>query len=169
MRWFVGGVEYADGKAADPLHLPKNVQLEFLPAGETLENMLCRGEIDGALFDLLRDPSDVRAKMPAPRVAIHIQSGGYSGYYPPLKVRQNDPRKGSIGELVRGSGKQIERARRSHPRKHVLQCLTRGEKFELKIFGQWSGISGFSVAYSNPPTNQRMSSGLTPYSSASNP
>ncbi len=51
MRWFVGGLNTPTEKPLIPLHLPKNVQLEFLPAGETLENMLARGEID-ALFSI---------------------------------------------------------------------------------------------------------------------
>ena len=51
MHWFVGRLNAPTEKPLIPLHLPRNVQLEFLPAGETLEGMLARGELD-ALFSI---------------------------------------------------------------------------------------------------------------------
>jgi len=52
MRWFVGGLNTPTEKPLIPLNLPKDVSLEFLGPGRTLEAMLGDGELD-ALFSIL--------------------------------------------------------------------------------------------------------------------
>jgi 4,5-dihydroxyphthalate decarboxylase len=52
MRWFVGGLNTPTEKPLIPLNLPKDVSLEFLGPGRTLEGMLAAGELD-ALFSIL--------------------------------------------------------------------------------------------------------------------
>ena len=49
MRWFVGGLSAPTEKPLIPLNLPPGVELEFLPAGKTLEQMLLDGELDALL------------------------------------------------------------------------------------------------------------------------
>jgi 4,5-dihydroxyphthalate decarboxylase len=51
MRWFVGGLNAPTEKPLIPLNLPKGVQLEFLPEGQTLEQMLADSALD-ALFSI---------------------------------------------------------------------------------------------------------------------
>src|SRR5258708_34609715 len=51
MRWFIGGLNTPAEKPLIPLHLPKDINLQFLSAGSTLEAMLARGELD-ALFSI---------------------------------------------------------------------------------------------------------------------
>ena len=51
MRWFVGGLNAPAEKPLIPLNLPKDVALEFLTSGQTLEAMLAAGELDG-LFSI---------------------------------------------------------------------------------------------------------------------
>ncbi|HYM19254.1 MAG TPA: ABC transporter substrate-binding protein [Micropepsaceae bacterium] len=51
MRWFVGGLNTPTETPLIPLHLPKDVELEFLGPERTLEAMLERGELD-ALFSI---------------------------------------------------------------------------------------------------------------------
>jgi len=52
MKWFVGGLNTPTEKPLIPLNLPKDVSLEFLGPGRTLEAMLAAGELD-ALFSIL--------------------------------------------------------------------------------------------------------------------
>jgi 4,5-dihydroxyphthalate decarboxylase len=52
MRWFIGGLNTPTEKPLIPLNLPKDVSLEFLGPGQTLEGMLADGELD-ALFSIL--------------------------------------------------------------------------------------------------------------------
>jgi 4,5-dihydroxyphthalate decarboxylase len=49
--WFIGGLNTSTQRPLIPLNLPEQVKVQFLPAGETLEGLLNRGEID-ALFSL---------------------------------------------------------------------------------------------------------------------
>jgi 4,5-dihydroxyphthalate decarboxylase len=49
MHWFVGGLTAPTQPPLIPLNLPKNVRLEFLPPGKTLESMLEAGEMDALL------------------------------------------------------------------------------------------------------------------------
>ena len=51
MRWFVGGLNAPTETPLIPLHLPNDLELEFLGPGRTLEAMLERGELD-ALFSI---------------------------------------------------------------------------------------------------------------------
>jgi 4,5-dihydroxyphthalate decarboxylase len=51
MRWFIGGLNTPAEKPLIPLHLPKDIDLQFLSGGSTLETMLERGELD-ALFSI---------------------------------------------------------------------------------------------------------------------
>ena len=51
MRWFIGGLSKPTEPPLIPLNLPGNIQLEFLPRGETLEAMLSDGKLD-ALFSI---------------------------------------------------------------------------------------------------------------------
>src|SRR5262245_36824407 len=43
MRWFIGGLSKPTEPPLIPLNLPANIQLEFLPRGQTLEAMLADG------------------------------------------------------------------------------------------------------------------------------
>ena len=52
MKWFVGGLNTPAEKPLIPLNLPKDVSLEFLGPGRTLEGMLADSELD-ALFSIL--------------------------------------------------------------------------------------------------------------------
>jgi 4,5-dihydroxyphthalate decarboxylase len=52
INWFIGGLNTPTEKPLIPLNLPKDVSLEFLGPGRTLEGMLARGELD-ALFAIL--------------------------------------------------------------------------------------------------------------------
>ena len=56
MHWFMGGLEAAVQNPLLPLALPASIKLEMLPAGETLETMLERGDLD-ALFSIYLPPS----------------------------------------------------------------------------------------------------------------
>ena len=49
MHWFMGGLNTFTEKPLIPLDLPKDVKLEFLPAGKTLESMFAAGELDALL------------------------------------------------------------------------------------------------------------------------
>src|SRR6266700_4268066 len=51
MRWFIGGLNAPVEKPLIPLHLPENIDLQFLSGSLTLETMLERGELD-ALFSI---------------------------------------------------------------------------------------------------------------------
>ncbi len=51
MRWFIGGLNTPAEKPLIPLHLASDIDLQFLGAGETLEAMFERGELD-ALFSI---------------------------------------------------------------------------------------------------------------------
>ena len=51
MHWFIGGLNAPAEKPLIPLHLPKDIDLQFLPSGQILEAMLERGELD-ALFSI---------------------------------------------------------------------------------------------------------------------
>jgi 4,5-dihydroxyphthalate decarboxylase len=51
MGWFVGGLTAPAERPLIPLNLPHNIELQFLPEGETLEAMLAAGELD-ALFSI---------------------------------------------------------------------------------------------------------------------
>ena len=51
MRWFVGGLNAPTERPLIPLHLPKDIELQFLPEGATLEAMLAAGALD-ALFSI---------------------------------------------------------------------------------------------------------------------
>jgi len=51
MSWFVGGLSAPMEAPLIPLNLPANVDLTFLPPGQTLEAMLLDGELD-ALFSI---------------------------------------------------------------------------------------------------------------------
>lgn len=51
MKWFVGGLSAPTEPPLIPLNLPSNVDLQFLPPGQTLEQMLLNGELD-ALFSI---------------------------------------------------------------------------------------------------------------------
>jgi len=52
MKWFIGGLSTPTERPLIPLNLPKDVSLEFLAPGRTLEAMLAAGELD-ALFSIL--------------------------------------------------------------------------------------------------------------------
>jgi 4,5-dihydroxyphthalate decarboxylase len=49
LHWFMGGLNTFTERPLIPLDLPKNVRLEFLPPGATLEGMLEAGELDALL------------------------------------------------------------------------------------------------------------------------
>jgi 4,5-dihydroxyphthalate decarboxylase len=49
--WFIGGLNAPAERPLIPLHLPKDINLQFLSTGQTLEAMLGRGELD-ALFSI---------------------------------------------------------------------------------------------------------------------
>ncbi len=51
LHWFMGGLNSFIEPPLIPLDLPKEIKLEFLPAGQTLETMFEAGELD-ALFSL---------------------------------------------------------------------------------------------------------------------
>jgi 4,5-dihydroxyphthalate decarboxylase len=49
MHWFVGGMNAPTQQPLIPMSLPKDVKIEFLPAGATLESMFKAGELDALL------------------------------------------------------------------------------------------------------------------------
>jgi 4,5-dihydroxyphthalate decarboxylase len=49
MHWFIGGLTTPTQRPLIPLKLPESVKVDFLPAGETLERMLERGQLDALL------------------------------------------------------------------------------------------------------------------------
>lgn len=49
LHWFMGGLNTPTEQPLIALNLPKNVRLDFLEAGETLEGMLEAGELDALL------------------------------------------------------------------------------------------------------------------------
>lgn len=49
MHWFMGGLTAPTEKPLIPLELPPEVKLEFLPDGETLEQMMIEGRLDALL------------------------------------------------------------------------------------------------------------------------
>jgi len=49
MRWYMGGMNTFREKPLIALDLPKEIQLEFLPDGDTLEAKFARGELDALL------------------------------------------------------------------------------------------------------------------------
>ena len=51
MDWFMGGLTTPTQPPLIPLDLPPSIQIEFLPEGQTLEQMLMNGELD-ALFSI---------------------------------------------------------------------------------------------------------------------
>ena len=51
MHWFIGGLNAPTEKPLIPLNLDKDIDLKFLPTGQTLEGMLEKGELD-ALFSI---------------------------------------------------------------------------------------------------------------------
>lgn len=51
MHWFMGGLTTPTQPPLIPLELPPSIRIEFLPAGQTLEQMLLDGELD-ALFSI---------------------------------------------------------------------------------------------------------------------
>ena len=56
MHWYVGGLDKPTEPPLIPLALPKDVQLNFLPDGETLERMLVEDRLD-ALLSIYIPPS----------------------------------------------------------------------------------------------------------------
>jgi 4,5-dihydroxyphthalate decarboxylase len=65
MHWFVGGMNAPTEPPLIPMALPKDVKLEFLPAGVTLARMFEAGELD-ALFSIYLPPM---FKDGSPRIA----------------------------------------------------------------------------------------------------
>jgi 4,5-dihydroxyphthalate decarboxylase len=65
MHWFVGGMNAPTEPPLIPMALPKDVKLEFLPAGATLAGMFEAGELD-ALFSIYLPPM---FKDGSPRIA----------------------------------------------------------------------------------------------------
>ncbi len=49
LHWFMGGLNTFTEQPLIPLNLPKDVRLDFLPAGKTLEGMFEAGELDALL------------------------------------------------------------------------------------------------------------------------
>ena len=49
LHWFMGGLNTFTEQPLIPLDLPKDVRLDFLPAGNTLERMFAAGELDALL------------------------------------------------------------------------------------------------------------------------
>ena len=49
MHWFMGGLNTFTEPPLIPLNLPKEIKLDFLPAGKTLERMFEAGELDALL------------------------------------------------------------------------------------------------------------------------
>jgi 4,5-dihydroxyphthalate decarboxylase len=49
LHWFMGGLNSFTEQPLIPLNLPRDVRLDFLPRGETLEGMLAAGELDALL------------------------------------------------------------------------------------------------------------------------
>ena len=49
LHWFMGGLNSSTEQPLIPLDLPKDVRLDFLPAGRTLEGMFEAGELDALL------------------------------------------------------------------------------------------------------------------------
>jgi 4,5-dihydroxyphthalate decarboxylase len=49
MHWFMGGLKTFTEQPLIPLDLPKDVRLDFLPAGQTLEAMFAAGALDALL------------------------------------------------------------------------------------------------------------------------
>jgi len=49
MHWFMGGLTAPTERPLIPLELPPEVKLEFLPDGETLEQMMIEGRLDALL------------------------------------------------------------------------------------------------------------------------
>lgn len=56
MHWFVGGLTQPTEHPLIPLDLPKDVQLDFVPPGDTLEQMLAEDRLD-ALLSIYIPPS----------------------------------------------------------------------------------------------------------------
>jgi 4,5-dihydroxyphthalate decarboxylase len=49
MHWFMGGLKTFTEQPLIPLNLPKDVRLDFLPRGQTLEAMFAAGDLDALL------------------------------------------------------------------------------------------------------------------------
>ncbi|HEY4404033.1 MAG TPA: PhnD/SsuA/transferrin family substrate-binding protein [Xanthobacteraceae bacterium] len=49
LHWFMGGLNTFTEQPLIPLNLPKDVRLDFLPAGKTLEGLFDAGELDALL------------------------------------------------------------------------------------------------------------------------
>jgi 4,5-dihydroxyphthalate decarboxylase len=49
LHWFMGGLNAPTEQPLIPLNLPKNVRLDFLKSGATLEAMFAKGELDALL------------------------------------------------------------------------------------------------------------------------
>jgi 4,5-dihydroxyphthalate decarboxylase len=49
LHWFMGGLNTFTEQPLIPLNLPRDVRLDFLPAGKTLEGMFAAGELDALL------------------------------------------------------------------------------------------------------------------------
>jgi 4,5-dihydroxyphthalate decarboxylase len=49
LHWFMGGLNAPTEQPLIPLNLPKDVRLDFVPAGKTLEGMFAAGELDALL------------------------------------------------------------------------------------------------------------------------
>ena len=49
LHWFMGGLNTFTEQPLIPLNLPKDVRLDFLPAGKTLGGMFGAGELDALL------------------------------------------------------------------------------------------------------------------------
>jgi 4,5-dihydroxyphthalate decarboxylase len=56
LHWFMGGLNTFTEQPLIPLDLPKDVRLDFLPAGQTLEGMFEAGELDALLSIYIPSP-----------------------------------------------------------------------------------------------------------------
>jgi 4,5-dihydroxyphthalate decarboxylase len=56
LHWFMGGLNTFTEQPLIPLNLPKDVRLDFLPAGKTLEGMFEAGELDALLSIYIPSP-----------------------------------------------------------------------------------------------------------------
>jgi 4,5-dihydroxyphthalate decarboxylase len=65
LHWFMGGLNTFTEQPLIALNLPRNVRLDFLPAGETLEGMFEAGELD-ALLSIYIPPLFLKG---SPRIA----------------------------------------------------------------------------------------------------
>jgi 4,5-dihydroxyphthalate decarboxylase len=79
MHWYMGGLDHPTEPLLIPLALPKDVQLDFLPEGETLERMLAEDRLD-ALLSIYIPPSFLQGSPKITRLFPHYRDAERSSY-----------------------------------------------------------------------------------------